>query len=382
MDNLERFISVLDLKIPDKVPIFAQSILPEFGEKCRSVLSVGKFGALRGRNRILDFSVHRALGIEGGLARGDSALVPNLEGPLKVDPDDLPRPYAGAQLGGDRFVDFYGRVMETGAFMGKETTWYVGPYLKGEEDFDNWDHLYPRALAEDYVEDLQGTMEAGGQLGFLPVPICQGLFAKTTEMFGLGRVARMFIQNPAFLERVLDALLEVKLDIIDQYHALHVPVVAVSDDIALKGSTFLSPQHYERFFVPRLQQITTKARSHGIRTILHSDGYVTPLLPGVLRAGFNAIECLEPAAGVDLAAVKREYGAGICLVGNIDVPHLLARGSLQEVRAEVKRTLEIGMPGGAFSLCPAGDLLGECRVRNVQEMARVRDRFGVYPQLP
>jgi len=46
MDNLERFISVLDLKIPDKVPIFAQSILPEFGEKCRSVLSVGKFGAV------------------------------------------------------------------------------------------------------------------------------------------------------------------------------------------------------------------------------------------------------------------------------------------------------------------------------------------------
>lgn len=379
MDNLERFTTVLDLKVPDKVPIFVQSILPEFQKKCQSVLNVEKLRTLRGRNRILDFSVHAALGMEGGLAKGDSALVPNLEGPVKVDPRDLPRQDSKTRLGGNRFVDFYGRIMETSTCMGTETALYVGPYLQGEEDFDNWPHLYPRPLAEEYVEDLQETSEAGTQIGFLPVPICQGLFAKTTEMFGLGRVVRMFRQNPAFLERVLDRLLEIKLDIIDQYHALRVPVVAVSDDVALKGSTFLSPEHYERFFVPRLEKITGRARSHGMRTILHSDGYVTPLLPGVVKAGFNAIECLEPAAGVDLGSVKKEYGARICLVGNIDVPRLLARGSLQEVRAEVKRTLEIGMPGGAFSLCPAGDILGECRVRNVQEVARVRNRFGIYP---
>jgi uroporphyrinogen decarboxylase len=379
MENLERFITVLDLRIPDKVPIFVQSLLPAFEEKCRSLLSVERFRALRGRNGILDFSVHRALGIEGGLARGDSALVPNLEGPLRVKAGDLTKPSTKAQLGGHRFVDFYGRIMETAPHLGGGTTWYVGPYLQSEEDFDNWDHLYARPLAQEYVEDLLETMGAGRELGFLPVPICQGLYAKATEMFGLGPVTRMCRRNPVFLERVLDRLLEIKLDIIDQYHALDVPVVVVSDDIALKDSTFLSPQDYDRFFVPRLRRITERADSYRIRTILHSDGYVTPLIPGVIRAGFNAIECLEPGAGVDLAEVKREYGKRICLIGNIDVPHLLARETLEGVRGEVKRILEIGMPGGAFSLCPAGDLLGECRVENVQEIASVRNRLGAYP---
>lgn len=378
MDILERFITVLDLEVPDKVPIFVQSILPAFDQAYRHVLGVERFRALRGESGILDFSVHRALGLEGGLARGDSALVPNLEGPLRVDSDDLPRPGTDAPLGGNRFVDFYGRIMETATQMGIETTWYVGPYLCGEEDFDNWDHLYPRPLSEGYVQDLLGTMEAGRELDFLPVPICQGLFAKVTEMFGLGRVARMILQNPTFLERVLKRLVEVKLDVIDQYGALGVPVVAISDDIALRNHTFISPEHYERFFVPGLKQITDRARSYSMRTLLHSDGYVTPLLPGVIRAGFNGIECLEPGAGVDMGYVKRAYGSELCLIGGIDVPHLLARGSLEEVRGEVRLLLEVGMPGGAFSLCPAGDILEVCRAENVQQIANVRDRHGVY----
>ncbi len=378
MENLERFITVLDLKIPDKVPIFAQSILPEFEARCRSLPGIQKLGALRGKNRILDFSVHAALGIEGALARGDSALVPNLEGPLRVDPDDLPRSDGTARIGGNRFVDFYGRIMETGIWMGRETTWYVGPYFRSEEEFDAWPHLYPRPLAEEYVEDLEQTMEAGRELGFLPVPICQGLFAKTMEMFGLGQVARMLLRNPSFLETVLDRLLKIKLDITDQYGALQVPVVAVADDIAIKGSTFLTPKHYEQHFVPRLRKLTERAKSHGIRTMLHSDGYVTPLIPGVIRAGFNAIECLEPSAGVDLETVKTQYGGRICLVGNVDVPRILARGSLEDVRTEVKRILKIGMPGGGFSLCPAGDILDDCKVENVREIACMRNRFGIY----
>ncbi len=377
MENRGRFIAVLDLSVPDKVPIFVQSLLPQFERKCRDALGAERFRALQGSNKVLDFSVHRALGLEGGLAKGDSALVPNLEGPLRVEPGNLPEP-TRARLGGNRFVDFYGRIMETVMDTGQETALYVGPYLQDEEDFDNWGHLYPRPLAEGYVEDLQETMEAGEQSGFLPVPICQGLYAKTTEMFGLRKVALMSRRNPTFLERILDRLVEIKLDIIEQYHALDVPVVAISDDIALKGSTFLSMADYDRFFVPRLRKITERARKYRIRTMLHSDGYVTPLIPGVIRAGFNGLECLEPAAGVDLGLVKRQYGSAICLLGGIDVPHILVRASLEEVRREVKRMLEIGMPRGAFSLCPAGDLLGECRVKSVQEIARVRNRLGVY----
>jgi hypothetical protein len=378
MESLERFLTVLDLRVPDRVPIFVQSVMPGFEREHAPILGADRFEALRGENGVLDFSVHRALGLEGGLAKGDSALVPNLEGPLRVDPGDLPRPVPGSRPDSRRFVDFYGRIMETSSQMGIETTWYVGPYLQGEEDFDNWDHLHPRRLSEEYVEDLLETMEGGRGLDFLPVPICQGLFAKVTEMFGLGRVARMILQNPAFLERVLDRLVTMKLDVMDQYGSLGVPVVAVSDDIALKNHTFISPQHYGRFFVPRLKKIVDRARSYRIRTILHSDGFVTPLLPGVIEAGFNGIECLEPVAGVDLGFVKRAYGDRICLMGGIDVPHLLARGSLDEVREKVKRVLEIGMPGGGFSLCPAGDVLEVCRPENVQEIAKIRNLYGVY----
>ena len=68
------------------------------------------------------------------------------------------------------------------------------------------------------------------------------------------------------------------------------------------------------------------ARDLGVPVFFHSDGKVESMLPLIKDAGFDGLQCIEPAAGMDIGKVKSEYGKDLCLMGNID-PALLIDGS-------------------------------------------------------
>lgn len=38
----------------------------------------------------------------------------------------------------------------------------------------------------------------------------------------------------------------------------------------------------------------------GVKTILHSCGYIAPLLPGLIEAGLDCLEAMEVKAGMDM----------------------------------------------------------------------------------
>jgi len=70
------------------------------------------------------------------------------------------------------------------------------------------------------------------------------------------------------------------------------------------------PQDYrDHCFLPAYQKVTGAIHERGKKAVLHTDGYVTPLLDFVIDAGFDGLHSLEPTAGVDLAEVKARPAA-------------------------------------------------------------------------
>jgi uroporphyrinogen decarboxylase len=62
-----------------------------------------------------------------------------------------------------------------------------------------------------------------------------------------------------------------------------------------------------------------------------------------MEAGFIGVHGLEPAAGMDLGQIKREFGSDLVLIGNVDV-RVLCDSDLGAVRREVARCIEQGAP--------------------------------------
>jgi uroporphyrinogen decarboxylase len=112
------------------------------------------------------------------------------------------------------------------------------------------------------------------------------------------------------------------------------------DDLGFKGKPFISPHMYRDIVQPAHKRVFDFAHSHGLKVILHSCGYVEPLVPGFLEAGVDCLQPLEVKAGMDLLKIKKQYGDRLALMGGMD-----ARALVTNDKAVVERELQNKLPG-------------------------------------
>jgi hypothetical protein len=145
------------------------------------------------------------------------------------------------------------------------------------------------------------------------------------------------------------------------------PVVLSYNDLADKHSTLFSPAFLRKEFIPRLRKNVEAWHSHGLKVIFHSDGNLWPILDDLVAAGVDGINPLEPIAGMDVARV-RELFPDLVLAGGIDCSQLLAYGSVEEVKAEVRRVIDATREHGGYFLGSSTELHPGCRLENTVAM--------------
>jgi len=88
---------------------------------------------------------------------------------------------------------------------------------------------------------------------------------------------------------------------------------------------------------------------------LHVCGSGTGLLEFMADTDVDCIEPLDPLGGVEVRDAKARVGDRVALMGGVHTVKL-ARGTVEDVRADVARRLSEGAPGGGYILA-AGDML-------------------------
>ena len=91
------------------------------------------------------------------------------------------------------------------------------------------------------------------------------------------------------------------------------------EDMGYKLKPFLSPQLYREMLMPFHKRTFDFAKAEGLPVILHSCGFIEPLLPSLIEAGIDCLQAMEVKAGMDLLRIYRAYGERIALMGGIDV---------------------------------------------------------------
>lgn len=111
------------------------------------------------------------------------------------------------------------------------------------------------------------------------------------------------------------------------------------EDMGYKQHPFFSPAMYREIIQPGHRQTIHWAHSRDLPVILHSCGYVAPLLPGLIEAGIDCLQVIEVKAGMDLIDLYRCYGDRISFMGGIDVRVLYTND-----RAVIDSELEAKIP--------------------------------------
>jgi uroporphyrinogen decarboxylase len=99
----------------------------------------------------------------------------------------------------------------------------------------------------------------------------------------------------------------------------------------------------------------------------------------LVESGIDAINPMEPDAGMDIGEVKRKYGGRLCLVGNIDCGYLLSRASVEEVTETVKKCILEAAFGGGFIMSSSNSIHSSVKPENYVAMIEATHRYGNYP---
>lgn len=112
------------------------------------------------------------------------------------------------------------------------------------------------------------------------------------------------------------------------------------EDMGFKQRPFMSPAMYREIIQPGHIMTIQYAKSLGLPVIMHSCGYVEPLVAGMLEAGIDCLQVIEVKAGMDLLKLYRDYGDRLSFMGGIDVRELYSN-DLARVDAELESKIPI-----------------------------------------
>ena len=74
------------------------------------------------------------------------------------------------------------------------------------------------------------------------------------------------------------------------------------------------------------------------------------------------------AAGMEPAALKRDFGGRVCFSGGVDEQELLPTGAPEQVKEGVRELLDCMAPGGGFFLGPTHNLQVDIPTENIVAM--------------
>ena len=159
-----------------------------------------------------------------------------------------------------------------------------------------------------------------------------------------------------------------------------IDIFRLADDIGAQNNLFISPKMLDRFLAPRVSKCAELAHRHGIKVLFHTDGNVRPAIPRLVDWGVDVLDPIQPEVPqMDAGELKRAYGDRLAFSGGISAQEILPFGAVDDVRAEVKRAIDVLAPGGGYLLSPGHPSLQvDVPAENIVAMYETGFTYGRY----
>jgi uroporphyrinogen decarboxylase len=160
-----------------------------------------------------------------------------------------------------------------------------------------------------------------------------------------------------------------------------IDMIKIGDDLGMQNSLLMSPKMYRSIVKPFHADYISFIKSRTkAKIFFHTDGDVFPLIPDLIEIGVDILNPIQTSAGkmADLYELKKRFGKEIIFCGAVDTHRILPFGTPSEVRAEVKRVIEILGAGGGYMLAPVHIIMPDVPPENILAMVDAALEFGSY----
>lgn len=385
MSSLERVAAALELREPDRVPTF--DVLEEY----HSIYTV------LGKKRIPE----KFLFTNRYTSRLVDVLAPIIVNRLhymdsEMDRFSYYRTAASVKMGYDsawvmhvpifrftdsrRATDIYGRAYDLGfdSHGNLDTPMYREGLITSPDDWRAWDKTdimkWPARTNKAFARIIR---EFGDRI-FVMAGYLFGLFENSWQPMGFERFAVALKRDREFIRRVIKFYEDHFCMMLEAWADAGVPGAVYTDDQAYRSGPMISPKLMRELYTDSLCRITETAHRLGMKIVVHSCGNVYPLLEWWAECGFDGVHALEPTAGIELGRVKEMVGDRMCLIGNVDITHILVDATRDEVFEHVRQSIAAAGESGGYIVAPTNSHHG-MSMQNVKWMLEAVEEYGHYP---
>jgi uroporphyrinogen decarboxylase len=206
-------------------------------------------------------------------------------------------------------------------------------------------------------------------------------FLTYKDLRGMEQAYVDLVESPELVHYILDKLFGLRYEstrrLYEQlpYGTVHITYVA--EDLGSQESLLMSPAAIREFLLPRMARMMDLAHQAGAYVFFHSDGAVRPILPMFIEAGIDVLDPVQwRCKGMEREDLKRDFGEDLVFHGAMDNQYTLAFGSVEEVRAEVIENIDILGAGGGYILGPCHNIQPVSPVENVIAMYETGHDYG------
>jgi uroporphyrinogen decarboxylase len=277
-------------------------------------------------------------------------------------------------------IDIYGRrfevvVDERGNVL---TPMYRDGVMEGPGDWSAWDKSEILRMPAITYRALSRVQKKYGDRIFIFGCFHGGIFEITWQCMGFERFVVATRKEKAAMARMIRFYTDYYCMMVEAIAEAGLPAVLYPDDLAFRSGPMLNPRLFDELYGEAFRRITGTAHALGLKIIVHTCGNVYSLLEWLADCGFDGIHGLEPTAGVELSRAKEMIGDRLCLIGNMDVTHVLVDGTRDEVREAVRASIRDAGAGGGYMVAPTNTHPG-ISVRRLEWMIEAVKEYGGYP---
>ncbi len=250
--------------------------------------------------------------------------------------------------------------------------------LENEKKLDSY--KIPDPYNEKRYEPSRQIIEKYGKDYWIVGAIPCTIFEVSWGLRGLDKFMMDMLSNKDFAHTLMDKVMEFPLVVGKKLIELGVDMLWTGDDVGMQTGMMISLALWREYFKPRYAKLYSefKKLNPRIKIAYHSCGNCEAVLDEMHEIGLNVINPIQPGA-MDPVHIKKRYGKKLALWGTLDEQNILPFGTLDEVKAEVKRLMKNCAPGGGFVLAPAHNIQADTSVENILAFYKAAKEYGQYP---
>ena len=166
---------------------------------------------------------------------------------------------------------------------------------------------------------------------------------------------------------LLDKITDLACLRVRKFAGAGVDIIGIGDDIGMQSAPMMSTAMYQAWLKPRLAKViaAAKAVKPDVLVSYHSCGYILPFIDDLIAAGVDILNPVQPEC-MDFAEIHAKFGGRVSFNGTLGTQKVMPHGTPDEVRAEVRRNLELAGPKGGLFCCPTHMLEPEVPWENIE----------------